>query len=174
MSWKRAVHPRWPFSHRFESRAQTAVYFQTWTICTVRNPAPTRNSPHPPRPNLRYIPLDRLCAPGTALATMEHVILATAQSHYEKQGGPMTLHTPGRRRLGAALIVASVFGLATPSPAAAQVQFKPADSPAPVVTGFTGISGRTGDWSTKRHARICTNRPRADRRATAVRGRVGD
>lgn len=46
-----------------------------------------------------------------------------------------------RSRLAAIVITAAVFGLANASRAAAQVQFQPQTSPAPVVTGFTGIAG---------------------------------
>ncbi len=47
------------------------------------------------------------------------------------------------RPLVAVLMAAAAFGLASPSRAAAQAQFKPQDSPTPVITGFMGIAGST-------------------------------
>ena len=55
----------------------------------------------------------------------------------------MKSHYRRWRRRAAVLMAAAAFGVASPSRAAAQVQFKPQDSPAPVITGFMGIAGST-------------------------------
>ena len=53
----------------------------------------------------------------------------------------MSSYDSRRKRLAALLTGATVLGLASASPVMAQVQLKPQDSPAPVITGFTGIAG---------------------------------
>lgn len=53
----------------------------------------------------------------------------------------MVSYDPRRKRLPAVLAGAAVLGLVSVSPGLAQVQLTPQDSPAPVITGFTGIAG---------------------------------
>lgn len=53
----------------------------------------------------------------------------------------MSPYDSGRMRLAVLLTGAAVLGLSSVAPVMAQVQLKPQDSPVPVITGFTGITG---------------------------------